>query len=245
MSDLRDKQRHSESLRAALDTASYHEQLAELARRRNEIVHAYDSSGMQLMDLAAEAHAAGLSVTEISQALSVSRPTVYAWIERAGERAPNPVPPAHVRGGPRSEHFTGSRFEIFPTSAGSFRWRLVAANNTVLTTSEEYTHAQAARDAVEQVRRSAGAAEVYELISGARRERRAANRRAVLAAERGGWDVRRPEGVRASSHHRTKTEAIQAARRQLKSAGGGELIIHGNDGRVQRSETVAPAVASA
>jgi predicted transcriptional regulator len=64
-------------------------------------------------------------------------------------------------------------------------------------------------------------------------------RRAVTPNPSGGWDVRRPTGQRASSHHATQKEAIQVARRILKNRGGGELLIEGRDGLVRDRVTVS------
>jgi hypothetical protein len=55
----------------------------------------------------------------------------------------------------------------------------------------------------------------------------------------GGWDVRKDGGKRASSHHRTQPEAARAAKDYARNAGGGEVRVHGRDGRVRSSETIA------
>jgi hypothetical protein len=55
----------------------------------------------------------------------------------------------------------------------------------------------------------------------------------VVRNPRSGWDVRRDTAKRASSNHRTQSEAAKAARGYLQKAGGGELIIHGADGRIR------------
>lgn len=65
----------------------------------------------------------------------------------------------------------------------------------------------------------------------------AVERREVTPNPSGGWDVRKPSGKRASSHHATQREAIQTARQLLRKQGGGELRIKGRDGRV-RDRTV-------
>jgi hypothetical protein len=67
-------------------------------------------------------------------------------------------------------------------------------------------------------------------------------RRDVTPNPGGGWDVRRPTGRRASSHHTTQKEAIQVARRILKNRGGGELRIKGRDGLVRDRMTVSRGV---
>lgn len=56
----------------------------------------------------------------------------------------------------------------------------------------------------------------------------------------GGWDVQKPGGSRASSHHETQADAIGRAREIVGNAGGGEVRIHGRDGQIRDSDTVAP-----
>lgn len=56
----------------------------------------------------------------------------------------------------------------------------------------------------------------------------------------GGWDVRKPDAGRASGHADTQREAIDRAREIVGNQGGGEVVIHGRDGRVRDSDTVAP-----
>ena len=64
--------------------------------------------------------------------------------------------------------------------------------------------------------------------------------RHVVPNPDGGWDVRAPGASRASSHHDTQAEAINRARDIVHNAGGGELVIHGRDGRIRDSDTIAP-----
>ena len=64
--------------------------------------------------------------------------------------------------------------------------------------------------------------------------------RHVVPSARGGWDVKKPGSARASGHAATQSEAITAARAQVRKAGGGEVRIHGKDGRIRDSDTVAP-----
>lgn len=66
------------------------------------------------------------------------------------------------------------------------------------------------------------------------------NRHVVPNEERGGWDVRAPGASRASSHHDTQAEAISRGRGIVQNAGGGELRIHGRDGQIRDSDTIAP-----
>ena len=65
------------------------------------------------------------------------------------------------------------------------------------------------------------------------------NRHVVPNPERG-WDVKKPHSKRASSHHDTQADALQRAKEIVANAGGGEVRIHGRDGRIRDSDTVAP-----
>ena len=68
-----------------------------------------------------------------------------------------------------------------------------------------------------------------------------ATRRHVVPNPEGGWDVRKPSAQRVSSHHNTQAEAEARAKEILTNLGGGEAVIHGRDGRIRDSDTVAPA----
>jgi len=46
------------------------------------------------------------------------------------------------------------------------------------------------------------------------------------------WVVHRPCRDQVLSRHESEQSAVSAARQQLLSVGGGELVIHGDDGRV-------------
>jgi Uncharacterized protein conserved in bacteria (DUF2188) len=48
--------------------------------------------------------------------------------------------------------------------------------------------------------------------------------------QRGGWDVVKEDHKRVSVHTRTQAEAISAARRIVRDAGGGELRIKNEKG---------------
>lgn len=63
-------------------------------------------------------------------------------------------------------------------------------------------------------------------------------RRDVTPNPQGGWDVKNPEGSRASSHHETQKDAIDRGREILGNEGGGELRIKGEDGRVREQDTI-------
>jgi hypothetical protein len=64
--------------------------------------------------------------------------------------------------------------------------------------------------------------------------------RHVVPNSDGGWDVVAPNADRASSHHDTQSDAISRAREIVGNVGGGEVVIHGRDGRIRDSDTVAP-----
>ena len=64
--------------------------------------------------------------------------------------------------------------------------------------------------------------------------------RHVVPNPGGGWSVKKPSAERASVVTRTQREAEQAAKRMVGNEGGGEVRIHGRDGRIRDSDTVAP-----
>lgn len=66
------------------------------------------------------------------------------------------------------------------------------------------------------------------------------NDRHVVPNPDGGWDVRAPGASRASSHHDKQDQAIDRGREIVGNAGGGELRIHGRDGQIRDSDTIAP-----
>ena len=61
--------------------------------------------------------------------------------------------------------------------------------------------------------------------------------RHVVPKERG-WAVRKESSARASSTHATQADAIKRAKEIVRKAGGGEVIVHGRDGRVHDKDTV-------
>lgn len=64
------------------------------------------------------------------------------------------------------------------------------------------------------------------------------NRRNVTPSGDGNWAVHKPGASRASSVQPTQAAAIDRAREILLNDGGGELTIHGRDGRIRDSDTV-------
>lgn len=66
------------------------------------------------------------------------------------------------------------------------------------------------------------------------------NNRHVVPDGGAGWKVEAPGASRASSTHNTQADAIDRAREIVHNAGGGEVVIHGRDGRIRDSDTIAP-----
>ena len=66
------------------------------------------------------------------------------------------------------------------------------------------------------------------------------NDRHVVPNSDGGWDVKAANARRASSHHHTQADAERRAKEIVGNLGGGEVRIHGRDGRIRDSDTVAP-----
>lgn len=69
---------------------------------------------------------------------------------------------------------------------------------------------------------------------------KSSNNRHVVPSPKGGWDVKKPGSTRAAGHEVTQDAAISRARKQVHAAGGGEVRIHGRDGRIRDSDTIAP-----
>lgn len=63
----------------------------------------------------------------------------------------------------------------------------------------------------------------------------------ITKNQSGGWDARKDGSVRSSFHGETQKEAEKAAKEFLSNSGGGEVRIHGLDGRIRDSDTVKPA----
>lgn len=66
------------------------------------------------------------------------------------------------------------------------------------------------------------------------------NDRHVVPDPDGGWDVKAPGATRPSAHTNTQVEAIARAREIIHNAGGGELVTHGQDGRIRAKDTIPP-----
>lgn len=66
------------------------------------------------------------------------------------------------------------------------------------------------------------------------------NRRHVVQGDDGEWKVKAPDAKRSSSSHDTQKDAIDRAKEIVGNAGGGEVRIHGRDGKIRDSDTVTP-----
>ncbi len=64
--------------------------------------------------------------------------------------------------------------------------------------------------------------------------------RHVVPNPKGGWDVKAPGAKASSSHHDTQAGAERRAKEIVGNEGGGEVVIHGRDGQIRDSDTVAP-----
>lgn len=71
------------------------------------------------------------------------------------------------------------------------------------------------------------------------------NQRIVQPRPDGRWEVVKPHHQRASVVTDTQRQAIDAARRIVRNAGGGELRVKGRDGRLRDSDTITPGRESA
>jgi len=58
-----------------------------------------------------------------------------------------------------------SKFEVYQSKAGGYRWRLKANNGEIVAQGEEYVSKDGAKNGCEAVRRAAGEAEVVEVDS--------------------------------------------------------------------------------
>ncbi len=68
------------------------------------------------------------------------------------------------------------------------------------------------------------------------------NQRHIVQHPDGGWAVKKPHSLHASSRHSTQAEAQVRAKEILSRGGGGEAVTHGRDGSIRQSDTVYPAV---
>ena len=64
--------------------------------------------------------------------------------------------------------------------------------------------------------------------------------RTISKRSDGNWQNKRNDAKQASSVHRTQKGAQDAARKNLKNQGGGELTTKGTNGKIRNKDTVAP-----
>jgi hypothetical protein len=69
---------------------------------------------------------------------------------------------------------------------------------------------------------------------------RGSGRNRHVVKDGSGWAVKRPGVSEPESRHRTQRAAEHQAKRQVGREGGGEVRIHGRDGRIRDSDTVPP-----
>ena len=55
-----------------------------------------------------------------------------------------------------------------------------------------------------------------------------------------GWAIAKPGGKRPSEVHSRQSDAVGRAKEIVGNAGGGEVRIHGRDGRIRDSDSVRP-----
>jgi len=56
----------------------------------------------------------------------------------------------------------------------------------------------------------------------------------------GDWRIQKEGGQKASNHAKTQREAERIAKELSSKSGGGEVRIHGLDGKIRDSDTVKP-----
>lgn len=63
----------------------------------------------------------------------------------------------------------------------------------------------------------------------------------VSKNDKGGWKAQRENTSKAAGHFTTQSEAEKAAKQFSHKSGGGEVRIHGRDGKIRDSDTISPA----
>lgn len=63
----------------------------------------------------------------------------------------------------------------------------------------------------------------------------------VTRSPDGSWGAKRAGGSTASSRHERQSDAYAAARDFAANSGGGEVRIHGTDGKIRNSNTIGKA----
>lgn len=64
--------------------------------------------------------------------------------------------------------------------------------------------------------------------------------RSVFRRDDGKWVSKRNDAKRPSSVHPTQKAAEDAAKKMLQNQRGGELTMHGRDGRIRSKDTIRP-----
>ena len=162
-----------------------------------------------------------MSAAEVAEELGVSRQRVH----QLRETAAFPAPLADLRGGAVWDAAAIRRFNnewerkpgrpkliVTATAIGSGQ---VTASKTTVFITETKGNAMAS-------------------------SHKGPNSREVVPNPKGGWDIKKPDAQRASGHFETQAAATDRAREILHNDGGGELRVHGRDGQIRKSDTVAP-----
>ena len=68
-----------------------------------------------------------------------------------------------------------------------------------------------------------------------------ANYHVVPNTDSGKWEVIKEGGQQASAVTETQSEAEKTAKELTANSGGGEVRIHGQDGKIKDSDTISPA----
>lgn len=69
----------------------------------------------------------------------------------------------------------------------------------------------------------------------------AKSNRTVSQRDDGKWANKKDGAQRATSLHDTQKQATEAARKNLKNEGGGELKIKNEEGKIRQKDTIPPA----
>ncbi|MBN1409080.1 MAG: DUF2188 domain-containing protein [Calditrichaceae bacterium] len=67
------------------------------------------------------------------------------------------------------------------------------------------------------------------------------NYHVVRNGDTGSWSVKRAGAGRVSGNFSTQRSAERSAKNYARNTGGGEVRIHGRDGRIRDSDTIPPA----
>ena len=67
-----------------------------------------------------------------------------------------------------------------------------------------------------------------------------ANYHIIKDKESGDWKAKREGAERVAGYYDTQAEAEKAAKEMSANSGGGEVRIHGLDGKIRDSDTVLP-----